>query len=169
MRRSPFLLLVAACTPAQLPLLEVPPATVVAAPATTIAPAVAPPPDPPPSEVLNPFAASQEWRGTYVCAQGETQLFLKIKRVDHEMVHAVFAFFHDGSGVSGAYEVSGAWSARSGQLSLVPGAWLHRPSNYVTVGLTGTVSKDVYEGRVDNATCKTFRVRLGRDDDEVDY
>jgi hypothetical protein len=162
--------LVAACTPVQLPVIEIAPATGTAPSPVVVAPAVAPPPEVTATVGKNPFVTGQEWRGVYVCAQGETDLFLQIRRVQGDFVRAVFAFFHDGSGASGAYEVAGQWDARTSQLVLTPGEWLRKPSGYVSVGLSGKVTSDVYEGKVDHATCGTFSVRLLPDrEEEEDY
>lgn len=147
-------------------MLEVPAAS-GGAPAPMALGSAAPPPAPAPAvKVATPFAAGQEWRGSYTCAQGETELFLQIRSVERERVAGVFAFFHDASGASGAFELEGRFDPATGEATLLPGAWLSRPNGYVTVGLVGRVVGDHYSGRIDDPTCGAFSVR--RVDDDVD-
>ncbi len=101
-----------------------------------------------------------EWRGTYECAQGSTNLALRVTRVSPE-VAAVFEFSHEGSGAAGAYELRGTAGA-SGEVSLVPSRWLDRPPGYVMVGMRGTVSGDVFRGRITEPSCAGFEVRRVR-------
>ncbi|HSQ61971.1 MAG TPA: hypothetical protein VLM85_02105 [Polyangiaceae bacterium] len=101
-----------------------------------------------------------EWRGSYECAQGATNLALHVTRVSPE-VAAVFEFSHEGSGASGAYELRGQLGG-SGEVSLVPTGWIDRPPGYVMVGMRGTVSGDVFRGTITEPSCRGFQVRRVR-------
>jgi hypothetical protein len=115
-----------------------------------------------------PFAAGQQWVGTYRCAQGETDLVLRILHVDGARVDAVFDFEHVGSGAAGSYEVHGTVDPETHEVSLAPGAWRRRPRGYESVGMVGRASGERFEGRMDNAACGTFSVTLDAAADEED-
>jgi hypothetical protein len=131
----------------------------VAAPARSAAPVVAAPASPP-LAAKNPFASGQSWTGTYTCAQGDTELTIEITKVDALRVSAIFEFLHDASGASGSYELEGAFEPVARRLSLRPGKWVKQPKGYASVGLTGTVAGDLYQGNIDYSGCGAFSVRL---------
>ncbi len=120
-----------------------------------------PPPPPPTAQVAVAPAlmrAGEEWIGRYVCAQGETDLDLHVDRVAGDSIEATFEFSHGPSGAGGAYRMRGSITP-SGQVTLVPGAWLDRPSGYVSVGMHGDVQGTRFFGRMDHASCSTFDLR----------
>lgn len=155
---------VAACSPAVMPpVVEIPPP-----PPAQATPAPQGPfeqDSPPPQEVETPFATGQGWLGQYVCAQGETRLALVITRVAGLHVVAIFNFTHEPSGTEGSYDVEGDFEPRTGRTVLKPGKWRDQPSGYVSVGLSGTVSGEVFQGRIDYPGCGAFSVKLGAGDD----
>ena len=53
-------------------------------------------------------------------------------------------------------------------LALVPGAWIARPPNYVSVGMSGVVNGTAYRGRIDNPSCGQFIVRRSENFDVSD-
>ncbi len=60
--------------------------------------------------------------------------------------------------------MAGTYDPARRKLALSPGAWINRPPNYDTVGMSGTVNADgtVYSGTIHNPACSTFSVRRGR-------
>lgn len=134
---------------------------------------VAAAPAPPPPRVLpvaapalpeNPFAVSRVWRGKYVCTQGLTDLAFRVTEVNGPRIAAVFGFFHEDSGASGSYRMSGFFDARSGRVSFEPGEWIERPPNYVTVSMKGRITPDgsLFAGRIPHAGCSWFRLAPAR-------
>ena len=126
-----------------------------------------PPPQPPPPATVQvqvaPAApglmnAGENWIGRYQCAQGMTDLDLRIDAVNGNQIDATFIFAHGPSGAAGSYKMSGMIDP-GGNLVLVPGPWIARPPNYMSVGMTGVVNGSAYRGRMDNPTCGIFIVR----------
>jgi hypothetical protein len=115
------------------------------------------PPSPPPA-LVTPMNAGEQWIGRYVCAQGSTDLDLHIDRVAGDSIEATFEFSHGPSGAGGAYRMRGTITP-SGQVTLVPGPWIERPSGYVSVGMHGDVQGARFFGRMDHASCSTFDLR----------
>jgi len=125
-------------------------ATLVQAPAPTATVAV--------TQAL-PMRGGEEWFGTYVCAQGPTNLELHIHTVmDDGTIDGVFEFAHDPSGASGSYRLHGTIDT-SGNVHLAPSSWIQRPSGYVAVGMTGRVRGDAFTGRIDHTQCGGFSLR----------
>jgi hypothetical protein len=122
-----------------------------------------PPPPPPTAQVVvtapAPFVrGGEDWIGRYTCAQGETDLDLHIDAVRGEQLEATFIFAHGPSNAAGSYKLRGSISP-DGQVIFVPGPWLERPPNYVSVGMRGVVQGNTFRGRIDNASCSDFIVR----------
>lgn len=122
---------------------------------TTTAPATAT------TKPAMPFAAAQAWAGTYTCAQGKTNVTLRITRVAGNTVDAIFDFTVP-SGPAGKFQMSGTYDPSTKHLRLEPGAWIVRPAGYMTVPVDATVSGDgkSYVGRIDTQGCSDFSVRL---------
>jgi hypothetical protein len=86
-----------------------------------------------------------DWEGNYVCAQGPTALTL---RISPEPANQVIALFHfharpDNPLVpEGCFEMAGAYQPETGQIDLSAGRWILEPPGFVTVDLSGTVSRD---------------------------
>ncbi len=103
------------------------------------------------------------WRGAYVCAQGNTAVALTIEPRKDGTVSALFHFeaAPDNPDVStGCFEMQGRAGDAPGAIALRPVRWLHRPANYVMVGLDGAISADGarIEGVVRGPGCTAFRV-----------
>jgi hypothetical protein len=109
-----------------------------------------------------PFHQGEVWKGTYVCAQGETQLSLVIWRVDGPDIDAIFDFRHDASGAAGQYNMHGAYRPDSRRLRLAADDWIAQPPGYVTVDLDGRVRDDAFEGKVVGPSCTSFALRRAR-------
>jgi hypothetical protein len=104
------------------------------------------------------------WRGTYVCAQGVTGLFLTVKRSETGDVTAVFHFFavRENPGVpTGDFDMTGLTGPQGNHLRLSPKAWIMQPSLYLMVGLDGDYDEASgdYAGRVHGPGCGRFVLR----------
>jgi hypothetical protein len=103
------------------------------------------------------------WRGTYVCAQGNTALALTIEPRKDGSLYALFHFeaAPDNPDVpTGCYEMLGRFTPDTRDVVLWPRRWLQRPPDYVRVGLQGRLSEDgaALEGQVRGPGCAEFRV-----------
>jgi hypothetical protein len=107
------------------------------------------------------------WRGTYVCNQGVTGLFLTVRRsgaADVADVAAVFRFFAipENPGVpTGEYEMAGQPRPQNNHLQLDPRRWINAPPWYVMVGLHDDYDEATgeYSGRVLGPGCTQFILR----------
>jgi len=112
--------------------------------------------------IVTPVVAStaqgEQWSGTYVCAQGQTDLVLTVKHTTSTVLDAIFEFSHSPTGASGSLKMHGTLDA-NGNVQLVPGQWINQPANYRGVGLQGTIRGDSFTGRVDGPSCSTFSLR----------
>jgi hypothetical protein len=104
------------------------------------------------------------WRGTYVCNQGITGLFLTVRRSSADDVTAVFRFFAipENPGVPiGEYEMAGRLGSQNNHLQLLPLWWIQAPPQYVMVGLKGDYDEATgeYSGRVLGPGCAKFILR----------
>jgi TPR repeat protein/tRNA A-37 threonylcarbamoyl transferase component Bud32 len=114
-----------------------------------------------PGTSRSPFVAGESWRGQYTCAQGQTDLALRIVDAGgDDRVTALFDFDFGHGKTTGRFFVSGTYDAARGSIAFTPGAWIDQPPGYVTVGFSGQVSlqKTILAGRVDNASCGAVRV-----------
>jgi len=150
MKRFAALALVACGSASSSTVVEVPPQDLPPPPPPTAQVVVAPP--------AAPMRAGEEWIGRYVCAQGETDLDLRIDRVTGDSIEATFEFSHGPSGAGGAYRMRGTITP-GGQVTLVPGPWIDRPSGYISVGMHGDVQGARFFGRMDHSSCSTFDLR----------
>ena len=103
--------------------------------------------------------AGENWIGRYQCAQGTTDLDLRIDAVSGNQIDATFLFAHGPSGAAGSYRLRGLIGS-DGSLTLAPTAepWIARPPNYIAVGMSGVVDASAYRGRIDNPSCGAFIV-----------
>jgi hypothetical protein len=104
------------------------------------------------------------WRGTYVCAQGVTGLFLTVRKREAGGVTAVFRFFavpENPDVPSGEFDMAGMPGAETNHLDLFPQAWIRRPPRYLMVGLDGDYDEitGAYSGQVDGPGCSRFILR----------
>ncbi|MED5464373.1 MAG: PKD domain-containing protein [Myxococcota bacterium] len=114
--------------------------------------------------VHNPFAAGQQWVGTYTCPQGLTQLTLHITGVDILGVVGVFDFLHEASGSDGDYGMHGNFNPDTDRIEFFPDSWINQPTGYLEVGMVGTVTEGAesttFDGDITEAMCGTFSVAL---------
>jgi hypothetical protein len=99
--------------------------------------------------------------GTYVCAQGRTNLTLRVVDVHGTKMRAIFDFHHPPTDVAGQFMMSGAFDEQTGRTVFTPGAWIIHPDNYVTVAMAGRVTRDGarFDGRIAGPGCAEFRLR----------
>src|SRR5262249_551143 len=117
--------------------------------------------------LATPAVAQEElrgtWRGSYVCAQGNTALALTI---EPDKPGGFTAFFHfeapsDNPDVpTGCYEMQGRFDAASPRMVLNQRRWVLKPPGYAMVDLSGQLSAtgDRIEGQVHGPFCTTFQV-----------
>ena len=105
-----------------------------------------------------------EYRGTYTCSQGDTNLTLQFLRPSpgSEAV-AVFKFGPSSpkkSIPSGAFLLRGVADLDNGKLDLHPLSWLSKPPGYVMVGLTGNSDdgEKTFKGQILFPGCTKFSV-----------
>jgi hypothetical protein len=103
--------------------------------------------------------AGQIWTGTYFCAQGVTNMELRIITIDDERVTATFAFLHAATAASGSVAMKGTYDPDTHVLHLDPDRWIIQPPNYVMVGLEGKVADGAIKGRMLHPSCTEFEVR----------
>jgi hypothetical protein len=104
------------------------------------------------------------WRGTYVCGQGVTGLFLTVMRSGTSDVAAVFAFFAvpENPGVpKGEFDMMGRPGPQGNHLHLSPRAWITSPPRYLMVALDGHYDEasGEYSGSVYGPACTRFILR----------
>ncbi|WP_437679748.1 hypothetical protein [Sorangium sp. So ce131] len=109
----------------------------------------------------SPFERTRTWIGDYDCPQGTTEMTFRILNVQGDRVKAVFGFHHVDSGASGKYLMHGRYDARTRTARFSPGAWIERPPNYVSTGMSGDLAFDgsLFAGRIEHPECGAFRLR----------
>ena len=100
-----------------------------------------------------PVAAGQVWIGQYSCAGAPADVTIRFESVDGTRVRGVV------ERTAGRWAFEGSYDPPSGALELTPTRWLQEIPGASMVGLYGTVSDDVYEGRVTDPTCRWFTLR----------
>jgi|JI10StandDraft_1071094.scaffolds.fasta_scaffold1254744_1 hypothetical protein len=116
--------------------------------------------NPPPQQGSScPLHAGWVFSGSYLCAQGETALTLRVLDVRGAAVRAEFAFAHAPTSVAGRYTMRG--TCVGDEVRLAPEAWVQRPEGYMMVGMRGTLGDGAarYEGAITHETCGRFRLR----------
>lgn len=104
-------------------------------------------------------ALSGEWRGTYVCSQGETALVLALRGNAHGIVHGTFVFSPTAENpevLSGSYPVLGRLTGAS--LVLRPVDVTAMPGPYVPVGIQATVQGGRIAGWIEGPGCAAMAV-----------
>lgn len=100
-----------------------------------------------------PVAAGQVWIGQYSCGVEPADVTVRLESVDGTRVRGVV------ERTAGRWAFEGTYDVPSGALELTPTRWLQEIPGASMVGLYGTVSADVYEGRVTDPTCRWFTLR----------
>jgi hypothetical protein len=115
------------------------------------------------STFADPFHPGQSWIGTYTCAQGLTDLDLKIVATHDDVIDdAVFVFDWKGGNVIGSYHLSGTFDASTGVATFTPGEWIDQPGgagnvdSWFSVGMHGSASASGFSGDITNGSCTTF-------------
>jgi hypothetical protein len=99
------------------------------------------------------------WRGTYICAQGESAAELVISDVtDQGVLHGTFHFFNlpnQHNVAPGEYTVSATYDASGNSLLFTPVKWVLAPPGYLMVGFNVSLeSKNKLTGRFTSSGCK---------------
>src|SRR5262245_14820152 len=106
-----------------------------------------------------PFKAGQTWGGKYICAQGPTDLTLKIVSVKKGNIESLFDFVHVDSGNKGVFKLSGRYKPKTRSLDLEPVDWIGpHPPGWEMVGMSGAVSPDGrnFTGTITHPNCTSF-------------
>lgn len=124
------------------------------------------------AEPANPFTKGQIWKGSYACAQGQTDLTLRIKNSSTEFresdlgnsfdIEAIFDFDYNNRTAAGSFYLNGNYYPESKVATLDPGQWIRKPKGYNTVGMDGVISNNgkIYSGKILFNGCRDFRVQL---------
>lgn len=104
------------------------------------------------------LVTGQVYVGTYVCAQGPTQMRLTISDVDGARTMAVGDFFHPPTNTRGSYRLRGFCLPRTRRLLFMPAGWIDQPPGYTMVGMSGTLGPGNanYFGRMSSSACGGF-------------
>jgi hypothetical protein len=107
----------------------------------------------------NPFHAGDDWRGTYTCNQGLTQLDFRVVAAHDDVIDdAIFDFDWSG-GVKGTFHMKGTFDARTGATALTPTTDIEpHTSNWVTVSMSGKAETTTFSGKIAGYRCTTFSV-----------
>jgi hypothetical protein len=108
-------------------------------------------------------ALTGNWRGTYLCAQGLTNLRLSIFQSNATEVAAIFAFSANASNPSvpsGSYNMTGTYDSQTNRVTLRATSWISQPADYLTVDLAGFLSpeKTRISGDMQNSGCGMFEL-----------
>lgn len=114
------------------------------------------PPRPSPRGVCG-LRAGDTFTGSYVCAQGDTDLILRVLSVQGATLRVEFAFAHRPSRAAGSYTLTGLCAGD--HVTLQPEAWIRRPPGYIMVGMEGDAARGGrFSGRITHASCGAFSV-----------
>ena len=101
-----------------------------------------------------------QWTGTYTCSQVSTGVRLSLTATGDKTAAGTFEFYPSAANAmagNGSFAVT-ATISRPGQVDLVPGAWIVRPSGAMPVRVSAAVfrSPDKLAGTVTDAGCGRF-------------
>jgi hypothetical protein len=119
-----------------------------------------------------PFAANQDWRGSFVCPNGNIAAHLHVDSVDkksdggdgHVLVRGLFTFGGSEKMPAVAHQVSGDYSSGKPQIKFTPGKWVVYPAAPIPpAGFSGTVSEggDVFTGQMAYGKCDGLTLKRG--------
>jgi hypothetical protein len=114
---------------------------------TDAAPAKTPYPDDAPPEKHEPFPLHSEWRGTYRCSQGLTNVFLKLDAQRDGSLQVIFEFgpTDDNPMIqSGAYELRGTIKEsiqHTFDVAVQPFEWIQQPPGYTMTPFSAKSSR----------------------------
>lgn len=112
----------------------------------------------------NKSVITGEWRGSYICAQGETALKLTVTPAKAGAIEARFAFGplpKNPEVPKGAYAMQGTFDPASRRMVLNGVKWIDAPFMYVMVDLDGRMNVDgnLITGKVPGPGCTIFELR----------
>jgi len=100
------------------------------------------------------------WEGSYTANQGETGLTLTVYREGSDY-KASFDFYNlpgRNNAQRGKYLMNVTYNETTKTYQLRGYEWVNRPGGYTYIDLEGTISGNVFSGRVINSSSWTFRV-----------
>ena len=130
-------------------------------------PPIKPPPFQPPAnpkpKTGNFGNINGSWKGTYICAQGLTNVVLSLFTKDGANVDGVFtALLGDGPDMRflGSFKMVGSYRAETGKIDLRGVDWDTKPAEFELVDLSGNVTQPErnLSGRIIHAGCSTFQL-----------
>ena len=109
-------------------------------------------------------AITGEWRGSYICAQGETALKLTVTPAKATAIEARFDFGplpRNPEVPKGAFAMQGAFDPASRRMTLKGVEWIDAPFLYVMVDLDGRINAagNLITGKVPGPGCTVFELR----------
>jgi hypothetical protein len=109
-------------------------------------------------------AITGEWRGSYICAQGETALKLTVTPATTGAIEARFDFGplpKNPEVPKGAYAMQGTFDPASRRMVLKGVKWIDAPFLYVMVDLDGRMNAagNLITGKVPGPDCTVFELR----------
>jgi hypothetical protein len=112
----------------------------------------------------NKSAITGEWRGSYICAQGETALKLTVTPAKTDAIEARFDFGplpRNPDVPKGAYAMQGTFDPASRRMVLNGVKWIDAPLMYVMVDLDGRMDAagNLITGKVPGPGCTVFELR----------
>ncbi len=133
--------------------------TLIAPPAGALDTAHPAPPRPAPQRPTPRGAcglrAGDAFTGRYLCAQGVTDLALRVLSAQGASLRVEFVFNHAPSRAAGRYTLTG--SCEGGRVALSPEAWVERPPGYIMVGMEGPAPRaGRFDGRITHPSCGWF-------------
>lgn len=102
-----------------------------------------------------------DWKGSYICGQGETGLTLSMEGDDTGLLSAVFSFYPlSGTAPSGVFKMAGVFDEEL-KIKLEPEKWISRPDGYYMIDLNGVVDSknNSMVGWINARGCSTFKLK----------
>lgn len=100
-----------------------------------------------------------ELTGSYYCAQGDTDLTLRVLSLAGSSLRVEFVFRHEPSRAAGRFTLVGECVGE--HVTLRPEAWIERPAGYIMVGMEGDAERGGrFAGRMTHPSCGAFSVTV---------
>ena len=97
--------------------------------------------------------------GTYVCAQGESTMRLRVTSMSKGRVEAIFEFEHAPSSVKGSFRMTGTFDPKEGALDLAPTVWIVAPPHYAFAPISGHLRGSSLDGSIRHPKCGAFKTK----------
>ncbi len=122
------------------------------------------------SQAQVPFAANQDWRGSFACPNGNIAAHLRVDAIErkgeagHALVRGVFTFGGSEKMSAASHQVSGDFTAGNALVKFTPGKWVVYPAAPIPpAGFSGTVGEagDVFSGQMAYGKCGALSLTRG--------